>query len=366
MEDYINTTEEWNNATLLKMIDEVQDYAIILLDVEGNIQNWNAGAERIKGYTEQEVLGENFDIFYTAEDRFLNKPKELLGRAAHLGRATDEGWRLRKNGTKFWGSVTITAVHDETGAIIGFGKLTRDLTDVVKAQHVRELEVRNKELSQFNYIASHDLQEPLRTVLNYIQVIGEDYGPQLNPAVIDYLNVIRSSAERMITLINALLQYSQLGKKPVLTSVDCSSIVTIVLADLQNLIVTSGAVIEVGPLPSVNAYAVELRQLFQNLIANAVKFRKDNAVPHIKISADLQPEGWCFSVADNGIGIEKKNHERIFNIFQRLEGGNRYEGQGIGLANCKKIAELHGGRIWLNSNPGEGSTFYFTLSDKLL
>jgi PAS domain S-box-containing protein len=355
-----------NKATLLKMIDEVQDYAIILLDVEGNIQNWNAGAERIKGYKEEEILGKNFEVFYTPADRTLKKPKELLKRASELGKAMDEGWRLRKDGTKFWGSITINAVHDDSGAVIGFGKVTRDLTDFVKAQHVRELEVRNKELSQFNYIASHDLQEPLRTVLNYIQIIEEDFGESLNAEVLNYLTVIHHSAERMSKLITALLEYSQLGKKPVLGSVDCNSVVEIVLADLQNLIVTCGAVIEVGSLPSINAYAVELRQLFQNLIANAVKFRKDNVAPHIKVSADLQPEGWCFSVTDNGIGIEEKNHERIFNIFQRIAGGDKYEGQGIGLANCKKIAELHGGRIWLHSKPGEGSTFYFTLSNKLL
>lgn len=355
---------ERNGLTLLRMIDEIQDYAIILLDVNGNIQNWNAGAARIKGYTETEILGKNFEVFYIPEERAV-KPGLLLKTAAAIGRAVDEGWRQRKDGSRFWGSITITAVHDDTGAVIGFGKVTRDLTDSKKAQMARLLELRNKELSEFNYIASHDLQEPLRTVINYVQLIKEDYSTTLQADVINHLTTVEKSALRMSMLIQALLQYSQLGRKSDLALTDCNLLVKAVLEDLNGLISSTGAQIRVAELPVLKAYPVELRQLFQNLLINAIKFARPSVAPQISITATPQNNDWLFAVHDNGIGIEPRHYTRIFHVFQRL-GQSAQEGYGIGLANCKKIAELHGGHIWVESEPGAGSTFYFIISNQLV
>ena len=317
---------ELNGVKLLRMIDEIQDYAIILLDVQGNIQNWNAGAARIKGYAETEILGKNFEVFYIPEER-ATKPRLLLKTAAAIGRAVDEGWRQRKDGTRFWGSITITAVHDDTGALIGFGKVTRDLTDSKKAQMARLLELRNKELSEFNYIASHDLQEPLRTVINYVHVINEDYGTTLNAEVLNYLNTVEKAAGRMSMLIQALLHYSQLGKKADTVLVDCNVLVKAVVEDLNNLIETTGAKIEVAELPTLKVYSVELRQLFQNLLINAIKFSRKGVAPQIKVTVTAQNSDWLFAVHDNGIGIEQKHYARIFSCVSaagtRSAGGLR-------------------------------------------
>lgn len=355
---------ETNGAVLLRMIDEIQDYAIILLDINGNIQNWNAGAARIKGYTEQEILGKNFELFYVPEERAV-KPRQLLKTAAAVGRAADEGWRQRKDGSRFWSRITITAVHNANGEVIGYGKVTHDLTDFKKAQQARLLEIRNQELSEFNYIASHDLQEPLRTVINYVQLIKEDYYNTLTTDVATYLGVIENSAERMSKLIQALLQYSQLGQKSTTVVTDLNLLVKAVLEDIGSLLSATGAQISVEPLPVLKVYSVELRQLFQNLLVNAVKFNRPGVAPQIKITAVPLNGHWLLAVHDNGIGIEQKHYTRIFHVFQRL-GPQPQQGYGIGLANCKKIAELHGGQIWVESEPGAGSVFYFTLFNELI
>lgn len=357
---------EKNNKALLRLIGELQDYAIILLDTEGIIQNWNLGAQRIKGYAADEIVGKHFRIFYTLEDQQAGTPENLLKKAAETGKAVDEGRRVRKDGSTFWGSITITSIRDEAGELIGFGKVTHDLTDKKKAQRTQALEMRNLELEQFNYIASHDLQEPLRTVLNYIQVIKEDHAHQLDDAMNDYLEKIESSSNRMRTLIRSLLDYSRLGKQSELSKVDTRNLVKEVLEDMSAAIHMTKATILVNNLPTLEGLATELRQLFQNLISNGIKFAKQNVAPVIKIDCHVEDPGWRFTISDNGIGIDAKHASRIFHIFERVETGLKHDGHGIGLANCKKIVELHEGRIWVDSNLGDGSNFHFTISNKLL
>src|SRR4030042_970439 len=231
-----------------------------------------------------------------------------------------------------------------------------------KEKRAAELLVANKELEQFTYIASHDLREPLRTVSNYMQVFEEDYLEQLDDNAHKYLNAVNNATKRMSMLIKSLLDFSRLGRNIKLTYVDCKKLIEDVIADLGTMVKTSNAVIEVAEMPKLNLYESDIRQLFQNLISNAIKFQKRGMQPKIQIGAEKINETWKFSVCDNGIGIDPSHFERIFNIFQRLHNNEEeYEGYGIGLANCKKIIQLHQGEIWVESSIGQGTTFYFTI-----
>jgi signal transduction histidine kinase len=222
----------------------------------------------------------------------------------------------------------------------------------------------NQELSQFAYVASHQLQAPIRTISNYISVIREDYGAILDDKVSNYLNTINESTGRMSSLIEALLEYSRLGRKTRLERCSISEIIDGILSDLSYMIDSSGAVIKTSAMPVIPVHRVEFRQLMQNLITNAIKFRKKDTVPEIMISSEHMPKGWKFSIRDNGIGINPKYFKRIFDIFQRLHyNEDEYEGKGIGLAYCKKIVEMHGGEIFVESSEGNGATFSFLIPE---
>lgn len=223
------------------------------------------------------------------------------------------------------------------------------------------LEQKNKELEQFAYIASHDLQEPLQTVINFVNLFEEDYRGKLDQNGIKYLKFISQDAKRMSAMIAGLLLYLRIGRSGEATLVDCNAIITDVRKDLATVIVQTRAVFHVKPLPHVTGNETEIRMLFQNLISNAIKFRKHNTRPEIRIKAQKEKSYWIFSIQDNGIGIAPKHQKKIFAIFQRLHAKNKYEGTGIGLAHCQKIVNLHGGKIWVKSTPDNGSTFYFTI-----
>ena len=226
-----------------------------------------------------------------------------------------------------------------------------------------DLERKNKELEQFAYIASHDLQEPLRTTSSFVELLQKQYHGKLDEKADKYITFILEASDRMKMLIKNLLDYSQIGRKKELETVDCDKMLHNVLADLGIAISEAGADIKHDPLPVIYGYPTELKQLFQNLITNAIKFKKEDASPKINISVQKIEGAWQFGFKDNGIGIEEKHHEKIFAIFQRLHTGTEYEGSGIGLSHCKKIVELHNGRIWVESTPGNGSTFNFTIKE---
>jgi len=230
-----------------------------------------------------------------------------------------------------------------------------------KEKRANELVIANKELEQFAYIASHDLREPLRTVSNYMHVFEEDYLDLLDDKALNYLHVVNNSTKRMSILIKSLLDFSRLGHNLKSTNVDFKRLIEDVIADLETLIKTSKTIIEVSEMPELNVYEAEIREVFQNLITNAIKFRRKGVGPKIQIISKKINEYWKFSVSDNGIGVESAHFERIFIIFQRLHTNEEYEGNGIGLANCKKIVQLHLGKIWVESNLGQGSTFHFTI-----
>jgi PAS domain S-box-containing protein len=356
-----------------RMIAEVEDYAIILLNENGEIQNWNAGAEKIKGYKAEEIVGKNFRIFYQFEDQQTGLPESLINKAAATGKAAHEGWRVKKNGTRFWGSIVITALHNETGEVIGFSKVTRDLTDKKMAEerqqrYLLELEAQNRELERFAYIASHDLQEPLRKIRTFIDLLTDDtLGGDLKRR---YFDKILASAEKMSQLIRSILNYSRLGKEETGTGlVDLDEVLAEVTNDFEVNIQEKAASIHSDPLPPIRGNKLQIGQVFTNLIGNALKF--SIAKPEITItsarvegkdiadSAMERPKAQYHEItfSDNGIGFEQQYDKQIFSLFQRLHGKQEYAGTGIGLALCKRIMENHDGFISAQGNPGNGAIF---------
>ena len=354
-----------------KMIEEVQDYAIILLDREGNILNWNKGAEHIKGYKESEILGKNFRIFYGIQDRLEMLPEKLIDMAVTKGKAAHEGWRMRKDGTRFWGSIVITALHDKDRNVIGFSKVTRDLTEKKLADdrmeaYAKDISFQNKQLESYAYIASHDLQEPLRKIRIFTDLLLK--GQADREQADKLLQKINSAAERMSDLIKDILSYSQISQAELLfTKVDLNEVIESVRQDYELLLEERNAVFTAEKLPVIKGIPIQLRQLFANLISNSIKFSDKD--PLITVSAEkmhtgdytkipgLKPRTDYLQIkfADNGIGFEAEYAERVFELFNRLNAEKT--GTGIGLAICKKIAENHNGNISVSSKPGEGTVF---------
>lgn len=228
--------------------------------------------------------------------------------------------------------------------------------------HAQQIESKNKELEQFVYIASHDLQEPLRTITSFTELLEKKYGDNLDKDATKYMNFIIEATERMRQLIKGLLDYGRIGRNPKYIEVDCNDLLKEIKIDLADSISKSKAEIIVGNLPLIKAYETELRLLFQNILSNAIKFQRPGNSPQISINAVQQNGYWKFSISDNGIGIAENYSNRIFKIFQRLHDRDQYEGTGIGLAHCSKVVELHGGEIWVDSNDQrQGSTFHFTI-----
>lgn len=366
--------EIFENQRYYKMVEEVDSYAIILLTTEGNILNWNVGAHKIKGYTEEEIVGKNFSLFYTDEDVKDNLPQKLLGKAAAEGKATNEGWRVRKDGTRFWGNILITALHDANDAIIGFSKVTRDLTEKKLADdqllaYAKGIEVQNRQLEEFAFVASHDLQEPLRKIRIFTDLVNTNLDN--TELAQKHLLKINASAERMSILITDILKYSQLAQfDNLFDKTDLNSIMTSVKIDLDVLIAERDAIITYENLPVINAIPIQMNQLFHNLIGNSIKFSEQQ--PKLKILSEVRictdPEYFGQKVgtqylyltfSDNGIGFDDKYGKEIFKLFQRLHSDKK--GTGIGLALCKKIVDNHHGSITVESEINRGTTFRIIL-----
>jgi PAS domain S-box-containing protein len=355
-----------------RVVEEVQDYAIILLDRDGIIINWNKGAEQLKHFDESEVLGKHFRIFSPEEDRKKKVPEKLLDEAFKQGRAMHEGWRVRKDGSRFWGSIVITALHDDKNNVTGFTKVTRDLSERRSAEekmlsYTLELEAQNKELEQFAYVASHDLQEPLRKIRTFTELVQQNIHDR--DFTEKYFSKIQASAHRMSELIRSVLAYSNISKdNGMVERVDLNEVLKSVVSDFELLIEEKGAQVIHEPLPTVMGIPVQLGQLFSNLVSNGLKFT--TSAPIIRITSrrltpgeiSLSPEllladYYEICVTDNGIGFDQQYEKKIFNMFQRLHRKEQYAGTGIGLALCKKIVETHHGTISAKSRPGEGASF---------
>ncbi|MEJ1237555.1 PAS domain S-box protein [Chryseolinea sp. T2] len=359
-----------------RIVEEVQDYAIILLDRDGIVLNWNKSAEQLKHFDEKDVLGKHFRIFSPEEDRKNKIPDMLLEEALQTGRAVHEGWRIRKDGSRFWGSIVITALHDDRNNVTGFTKVTRDLSERRSAEekmlaYTHELEAQNKELEQFAYVASHDLQEPLRKIRTFTELVQQNINDR--KLAEKYFSKIQASAHRMSELIRSVLAYSKISKDISLVApVNLNEVLFNVVSDFELMIEEKNAEVTYENLPTIMGISVQIGQLFSNLVSNGLKFSSE--LPVIKISSrrlsleevSRKPElplaaYYEICVTDNGIGFEQQYAKKIFNMFQRLNRKEQYAGTGIGLALCKKIVEAHHGTISATSTPGLGTSFCITL-----
>ena len=473
------------------LLDGIKNYAIFMMDTQGRVLSWNAGAERIKGYTSDQIIGHNFSCFFPPEDIERGRPEEVLRIAAASGRYEAKGMRVRKDGSRFLASVTFTALRDTAGNLRGFSEFSHDLSESkesgakyralleaapdamvvvnqageivlvnVQAENqfgysrhqlvgqqvkdiipegfaerliadgtrsaaealaqqigtgielsgrrkdgskfpieimlsplestegilvtaairdvternrseehlvktVGELKRSNEELQQFAYVSSHDLQEPLRMVASYTQLLAKRYKGRLDSDADEFIAFAVDGCNRMQGLIHDLLAYSRAGTDgKAFCEISAEDALQGALTNLRITIKQSGAVVSHDSLPAIETDETQLTQVFQNLVGNAIKYRSAE-VPRVRVSATKNGDNeWIFSVRDNGLGIAPQYFERIFVIFQRLHGRDEFEGTGIGLAICKKVLERLGGRIWVESQPGTGSTFYFALPGK--
>ena len=356
----------------LANVVESSDDAIVAKTLTGTITAWNPGAEKLYGYSAAEALGRSMRTLIPPE-RALEE-MEILARLRRGESVRHfDTVRVRKDGTYVDVSVTISPIRDKQGLIVGASNIGRDISERKRSEaqlaeqayalqkQAEELRRSNADLEQFAYVASHDLQEPLRMVTAYTQLLAERYKGKLDENADKFIGYASEGAMRMQVLIQDLLAFSRVGRKESESAkVNCNAVMEDVKVALASAIRESGATISFEGLPTVWADRTQMMQIFQNLVGNAIKFRGKSA-PRISIKAEKNDEQWLFSVSDNGIGIAPEYAENIFVIFQRLHARNEYPGNGIGLAICKKIVERYGGRIWVESQPEEGSTFRFTL-----
>lgn len=355
------------------LIEGVTDYAIFSLDKNGNVTTWNSGAQRIKGYTSDEIIGRHFSRFYPKEDAEAGMPQRVLETAAASGHYEGEGWRVRKDGTKFWSNVVVTALYNDAGELIGFSKITRDITDRRRLlesiqHHAQELELRiaerdqtNAELEAFSYSVSHDLRAPIRAIEGFIDIVLTDFGEQLPAEVLEHLQQVTRAAGRMNRLVQDLLNYSRLSRIEIQPApMKLAKAVEEAHAQVDEKLRQNVKVSIDGAL-TVSAHPPTLTQILVNLINNGLKFYPAGQTPHVEVTARRERAKIVVLVRDEGIGIAPQHQERIFQVFERLHTADAYPGTGIGLAIVKRGITRMGGTIRVESTPGKGSTFYLSL-----
>ena len=334
--------------------------------VDGRFVRVNRSLCEILGYAEDQLLGMTVKELSHPEDRDVTDAERGRIHAGEIDSARFEKRYVRADGAVVWCEIAIALVRSVDGHPLYEVAVFDDVTERKRAEAAlneahQELKRSNAELEQFAYVASHDLQEPLRMVSSYTQLLMRRYGERLDGDAREFTAYIIDGAGRMKQLIEDLLAYSRVGTKgKEFKPVPVESALRRAIVNLRAAIEESGAAVTYESLPVAQADDTQLAQLFQNLIGNALKFRSAS-VPRIHVSCVQKPAEYEIVVADNGIGIEAQYFERIFMVFQRLHNKGEYPGTGIGLAICKKVIERHGGRIWVESSPGEGSAFHFTL-----
>jgi PAS domain S-box-containing protein len=344
---------------------EAAPSGMVMIDASGTILIVNRETERLFGYPREELLGRSIDIL--VPERFRSKhPEYRAGFFAHpsarlMGSGRDL-YGLRKDGTEIPVEIGLNPVETDEGLLVLSAII--DISERKKAEEAlrqagEDLKRSNRELEQFAYVASHDLQEPLRMVVGFLNLLDERYKTQLDEKARAYIGHAVDSANRMSQLIENLLAYSRVDHRNTkLAPTDANKALAHALINLDHSIREASATVTHDELPTINGNPVQLSQLFQNLIGNAIKFRRDGVSPQIHIGCRRDDDRWLIYIRDNGIGIDPAYYEKVFLIFQRLHGRSEYPGTGIGLAICKKIVEYHGGRIWIESSKDEGSTFY--------
>ena len=356
-----------HDESVHQMMDSRGDYSIFMLDANGCVASWNKGAHHIKGYARDEILGEDFSVFYTAEDRASGKPQRDLGAAARDGRFEEEALRVRKDGSRFWGNVVLTAVRDRTNTLAGFVKVTRDLTERRGAQERavaddQALKAVNAELEAFTYSVSHDLRAPIRQIEGFSKILSEHLRNHVDPQVAYYLQRIEEGSQHMGQLVNDLLDLSQIGRKqasPRLISLD--ALVTQVLENVRAEITDRDIDWRIAPFPSVVCDPGLIHIVLTNLVSNAVKYTRPRKKAVIEIGQMVADGQLVIYVRDNGVGFNMKYADKLFGVFQRLHRTEEFEGAGVGLAIVQRIIRKHNGRVWAESTVNGGATFFFTL-----
>jgi PAS domain S-box-containing protein len=357
------------------------DDAIIGEDLWGVVTSWNAGAEKEFGYTASDMIGHPITRL-VPPDRHGEEVKilDLIARGKSVRHF--ETMRLRKDGSTFNVSVTVSAIRDSAGKIIGASKVVRDITTRKKAeetihrlnaeleqrvlQRTAELEAANKELESFSYSVSHDLRAPLRAIDGFSQAVQEDFSAQLPEEGQRYLKTIREGAQRMGVLIDDLLTFSRLSRLPLTRgTVNTNALVRELVADLSAMAENGHAKIEMSDLPQSNADPALLRQVWTNLLSNALKYTRHRKGANIKIAAAETDGATTWFVQDNGTGFDMLYVDKLFGVFQRLHSAEEYEGTGVGLAIVQRIVERHGGRVWADAALDRGATFSFTLGQNV-
>ncbi|MEM7590840.1 MAG: ATP-binding protein [Cyanobacteria bacterium P01_A01_bin.83] len=357
---------------LKTMLDNLS-VGVIACDEKGTLALFNPASQKIFGVSkplQAQQWAKHYNLFYPDGKTYLAEQDIPLSRAFKGETFTEmEITTISPDGQPLSLITNGCPITDHNGKKFGAVVTIRDVTEGKQAEaQLNQLNVEllqsNQELEQFAYVASHDLREPLRMVISFTQLLAQRYGGKLDPDADTIIGFAVDGAKRMEILIEDLLLYSRLGKQnKTFKIVNCNLIIDQALSNLQLSIKESNVKITVKPLPQIVGDEVQLVQLFQNLINNAITYRRtDQPYPEISITATALDIGWLFSVADNGIGIDSENYHRIFEVFQRLHPKEKYSGTGIGLAICKKIVERHGGRIWVESELGQGSIFRFTLN----
>jgi len=321
--------------------------------------------EKLGYSSKDELIGRHMYELYEDESQLqalkLNKIFQQSGELNNI-----EQMLVTRDGDKLPVIINSTAEVDENNNVISNRFTCVDISELKEAQirlkkKKADLERANKDLEQFVSICSHDLQEPLATIKFGSDILGKIYADKLDDKGKEYISYIDAASDRLANQIRALLEHSKIGRNTEKTVVNTKEIVEIVKYDLAKRIKDTGAKIHVGALPKIKAYQVELRLLFQNLISNALKYIDDDRAPEIRISAYPEKDYWVFAIVDNGIGISEQDQKNIFTIFNRVPNKRKFEGTGVGLAHAEKIVLLHEGTIWVDSQVGVGSTFYFKI-----
>jgi PAS domain S-box-containing protein len=331
------------------------------------ITYWSRGAEELYGWSAEEVVGKVANELLQTE--FPESPEAIEAALQNTRQWEGELHQISRNGRAIMVDSRWSLLRDEQGNRAAIMEINRDITQRKRAaeelaRRAEELARSNADLQEFAYAASHDLQEPLRMVASFTQLLAERYQGKLDTDADDFIGYAVDGARRMQVLVNDILEYSRVGTRgKEFSAVDCEHILETVLANLQKTLEETGGQVTNDPLPTVQGDETQLLQVLQNLVGNALKFHGSEP-PRVHVSAQEINGAWRFAVHDNGIGIEPQYSERIFMLFQRLHTRAEYPGTGIGLAIAKKIVQRHGGRIWVESEEGKGSTFYFSLPMK--
>jgi PAS domain S-box-containing protein len=360
------------------LVENVKDYAIYMLNPQGNVITWNAGAELVEGFRAAEIIGKHLSTFFAPEDVAAGVPQEALKRAEHEGRVLNEGWRVRKDGSRFWSQGVITALRGEDGQLRGYSKIAHDITKQKEAEEkirqlneeleqrvsnrTAQLEAANRELEAFSYSISHDLRAPLRHIAGYVEILQNEAAAGLDKESRQYLQTIADSARNLGELIDALLAFSRMGRTEMCQQkVNLAALVEEARQQLRHDL--QGRQIEwiIGDLAEVNGDPLMLRQVIVNLVSNALKYTRQRASAKIEIGASESEREVVFFIRDNGVGFDMRYVEKLFGVFQRLHPAHDFEGVGIGLANVRRIVHRHGGRTWAEGKVDQGATFYFSI-----